>query len=83
MFFKVSYEGYDVLLALRKNHVRTNHIYDFFKNFKRSQLVDETVPAAGFNPVEYFLRDLRVTFDRFIVYRKVKIKFFYSILGGI
>lgn len=60
MFFKPSYEGYDVLLQLRKNHLRTSHIYDFFKNLKKPQLVDETVPAAGFNPVEYFLRDLRV-----------------------
>lgn len=61
MFFKPSYEGYDVLLVLRKNHLRTSHIYDFFKNLKKPQLVDETVPAAGFNPVEYFLRDLRVS----------------------
>lgn len=61
IFFKPSYEGYNVLLTLRKNLVRTSHVYDFFKNFKKPDLVEETVPAADFNPVEYYLRDLRVS----------------------
>ncbi|KAG4066138.1 hypothetical protein HA402_010340 [Bradysia odoriphaga] len=74
LFFKPSYEGYDVLLQLRKNHLRTNHIYDFFKNFKK-QLVDDTVPAAGFNPVEYFLRDLRNAYSDLAI-------FFYNPCGG-
>ncbi|KAJ6634925.1 Nucleolar protein 6 [Pseudolycoriella hygida] len=75
MFFKASYEGYDVLLALRKNHLRTTHIYDFFMNTKKHNLVDKTVPAAGFNPVDYFLRELRAAYSDLAI-------FFYNPCGG-
>lgn len=60
-FFCPSLSGYNAVIVVRKCHVHTCHLYDFKHNLKRKQLIDKSVPAAEFEPIEYYVRDLRVS----------------------
>lgn len=57
--FCASMDGYDTVIVVRKCHVHTCHLCDFKRNEKRT--LDQSVPAADFSPIQYFLRDLRVS----------------------
>lgn len=60
-FFCPSLSGYSTVIAVRKCHVHTCHLYDFKRTLKRKQLIDKSVPAADFEPIAYYVRDLRVS----------------------
>lgn len=58
--FCPSMDGYGTVIVVRKCHVHTCHLCDYRRNLKRAHLLDQSVPAADFSPIEYYLRDLRV-----------------------
>lgn len=56
--FETSLDGYDVVINLKKDFVRESFLNDF-KNVRKSAFID--VPPANYNPVESYLKELRVS----------------------
>ncbi|XP_019540558.3 nucleolar protein 6 [Aedes albopictus] len=79
IFYQPSYQGYDLIIHLDSTIIPATGItsVENFTRGKRSLLMEgETKdPAAGFNPVELYLRELRDGYRKFAV-------FFHDHCGG-
>lgn len=73
--FIASLDGYDVLITLNPNLVRSCHAHNFEPLPIAGKRLDVTVPAADFDPVQKGLQELRDGFSEFAV-------FFYNPCGG-
>ncbi|XP_058446148.1 nucleolar protein 6 [Malaya genurostris] len=79
VFYKPSFDGYDLIIHLDASIVPAIGItnIDNFSHGKKEYLVVEEPkdPAAGFNPVQFYLTELREAYRKYAV-------FFYDHCGG-
>ncbi|XP_058824101.1 nucleolar protein 6 [Topomyia yanbarensis] len=72
IFYKPSYDGYDLIIHLEGSIVPAVGItsIDNYTQGKRAKLLeDETKnPAAGFNPVQFYLSELREGYRKYAVF---------------
>ncbi|XP_053697010.1 nucleolar protein 6 [Sabethes cyaneus] len=79
IFFKPSFVGYDLIIHLDSTIVPAVGVpnVEYFTRGRRECLVEDQSkdPAAGFNPVQFYLNELRDGYRKFAV-------FFYDYCGG-
>ncbi|XP_062558829.1 nucleolar protein 6 [Armigeres subalbatus] len=72
IFYLPSYEGYDLIIHLDSTIIPASGItsVEHYTKAKREQLIEEETknPAAGFNPVQFYLQELREGYRNFAVF---------------